>query len=165
MMYFSGELNTGGIVERLSFYRKMGTSMTQRKLKIWMSTYDGYSLDAYIPPSQQQLVFDGRIDFNEGLGWVNINLDQPFVYAGNGNLVVTVYYYDGSSYASNAHIPILTVVHHALFLKVDGQPLISRIHLMLALHIAIHIQHFYLKLVWDLEILREGYCIKQTILL
>lgn len=102
MMYFSNELNTGGIVERLSFYRKIGTTMAQRKLKIWMTTYNGSSLDSYIPPSQQQLVFDGRIDFNEGIGWVNINLDEPFVYAGSGNLVVTVYYYDGSNYTSNA---------------------------------------------------------------
>ncbi|PKP54145.1 MAG: hypothetical protein CVT92_01040 [Bacteroidetes bacterium HGW-Bacteroidetes-1] len=101
-LYPVNELNTGGIIERIAYYRNMSDNMAQRKVKVWMGETAVGSLDAYIPPSQLQLVFDGKIDFNEGIGRVNIPLSEPFVYSGSGNLVVSVYYFDGPTYSNNA---------------------------------------------------------------
>lgn len=101
-IYFTNELNTGGIIERLAYYRTFGETMSQRKIKVWMKETSTASLDAYIPPSSMQLVFEGKIDFNEGMGKVSIPLQNPFVFTGGGNLAVTVYYYEGPTYANNA---------------------------------------------------------------
>ena len=102
-LYYKNELNTGGLIERLTYYKQFSTDMNQRKIKVWMGETDQTSLDDnYIPPSQLQLVFDGMVDFTEGLGKANIVLTDPYVYTGNGNLVVNVYYYDGSSYSNAA---------------------------------------------------------------
>lgn len=102
-MYFVNELNTGGIIERLSYYRSFNGDMSQCKIKVWMTETPGTALDTYIAPSQQKLVFDGRVDFAAGIGRANIELSQPFVYTGSGNLVVTVYYYAGSSSSDNKY--------------------------------------------------------------
>jgi len=101
-MYFANELNTGGIIERLSYYKSIGDNMPQRKIKIWMGETNQQTLDTYIPPSQLKVVFDGKVDFTEGIGKVNINLTTPIVYTGNGNLVVLVYYYDGTTNNDNS---------------------------------------------------------------
>lgn len=101
-MYFTNELNTGGIVERLAYYRTFGETMSQRKIKVWMMEAQTSGLDSYIPPSEMQLVFEGKIDFNEGMGKVSIPLQHPFVFSGSGNLAVTVFYYEGPTYANNA---------------------------------------------------------------
>jgi len=102
-LYFKHELNTGGIIERLTYYRNFTESMNNRKIKIWMGETDTYSLEGnYIPPSQMKLVFDDKVSIPEGIGKVNFELSDPFVYTGNGNLVVNVYYYDGGSYSEGA---------------------------------------------------------------
>lgn len=102
-MYLQYELNTGGIIERLTYYKNFTESMNNRKIKVWMGTTDSYSLNNnYIPPSELKLVFDGKVSFAEGMGKADIELTDPFVYTGNGNLVINVYYYDGSSYSEGA---------------------------------------------------------------
>jgi len=95
-LYYTNELNTGGIVERLSYYTQFGSSIPQRKIKVWMTQTNLPDFEASgIPSSQMTLVFDGKIDFTDGPGKVNIQLTQPFNYTGGGNLAVMVYYYDG----------------------------------------------------------------------
>lgn len=95
-LYYNNELNTGGIVDRLTYYTSFANSIPQRKIKIWMAQTDKASFDeGAIPASKMTLVFDGKMDFADGIGKVNIQLNQPFVYTGSGNLVVMVYYYDG----------------------------------------------------------------------
>ncbi|MCK9269011.1 MAG: choice-of-anchor J domain-containing protein [Bacteroidales bacterium] len=102
-LYYKNELNTGGVIERITYYTQFGSDMNQRKIKIWIGETDQNSLEnAYIPPSQLKLVFDGKMDFDEGIGKVNFELTEPYVYAGGGNLVVNVYYYDGTSDNSNS---------------------------------------------------------------
>lgn len=97
-LYYKNELNTGGVIERLTYYTQFGADMNQRNIKIYMGETIQNSLDgAYIPPSQLKLVFDGKMDFDEGIGKVDFELTEPYVYAGGGNLVVNVYYYNGGS--------------------------------------------------------------------
>ncbi|HPT09772.1 MAG TPA: choice-of-anchor J domain-containing protein [Bacteroidales bacterium] len=95
-LYYDNELNTGGIVERLTYYTSFANSIPQRKVKVWMAQTDLDNFDAgAIPASKLTLVFDGKLDFTEGIGKINIQLTHPFVYTGSGNLVAMVYYYDG----------------------------------------------------------------------
>ena len=97
-LYYNNELNTGGIVERLSYYSSFANSAPQRKIKVWMTQTSMADFDASgIPASQMTLVFDGKIDIADGQGKVNIELTHPFNYTGGGNLAVMVYYYDGGA--------------------------------------------------------------------
>lgn len=97
-LYFPGEINTGGIISRLSYYAAIGTFLPQRNIKVWMAQTDKMNFDeGGIPADEMTLVFDGQVTFEEGLGRVNFNLDQPFVYTGGNSLAVMVYYYQGGN--------------------------------------------------------------------
>lgn len=102
-LYFKNELQTGGIIDRIGYYRSFGQDMLERKIKVWMAEVNVNDLSgSYIPPSQMTLVFDGNVNFPAGAGRSDIILNKPFVYTGSGNLLVTVYYYWGITYAANA---------------------------------------------------------------
>ncbi len=95
-LYYPAELNTGGIITRLSYYTAMGTYMPSRKIKVWMTQTDKQTFDSgAIPASEMTLVFDGQVNFIQGIRRANINLTQPFVYTGSNSLAVMVYYYEG----------------------------------------------------------------------
>ena len=106
-MYLKTEINTGGIIERLSYYRSFPDNLPQRKIKIWIGETSQTSLNTFVPASQMQLVFDGKLDFNAGNGRYDIDLTNPYVYTGGGNLVITVYYYDGNTYSSGARWSVM----------------------------------------------------------
>jgi hypothetical protein len=97
-LYYDTELNTGGIVTRLSYYTAFGSTLPSRRIQVFMkeTAKENYDLGAY-PASELQLVFDGNIDFTEGVHRVNIDLTQPFVYTGGGNISVMVYYFLGGN--------------------------------------------------------------------
>ncbi|MGB4204360.1 MAG: choice-of-anchor D domain-containing protein [Bacteroidales bacterium] len=97
-LYYTNELNTGGIVTRLTYYTSFANPIPNRKVKVWMTETNmtNFETDA-IPASDMHLVFDGVLNFSDGLGKININLTEPYVYTGSGNLAVLVYYYQGGS--------------------------------------------------------------------
>ena len=103
-LYFKNELNTGGIIDRICYYRSFATDMLEKKIKVWIKEVDATSLSAetYVPPSQMTLVFDGMVDFPAGMGRSDIILSNPYVYSGSGNLLVTVYYYWGTNFNSTS---------------------------------------------------------------
>lgn len=97
-LYYTNELNTGGIITKLTYYSSFANPIPNRKVKVWMVQTSKTDFDSgAIPASQMKLVFDGIINFNAGVGKVNINLTEPFVYTGSSNLAVLVYYYQGGS--------------------------------------------------------------------
>jgi len=97
-LYYADELNTGGIVNRLSYYSAIGTYLPERKIKVWMAQTDKENFDqGAIPANDMTLVFDGMANFEIGLNRVNLNLEYPFVYTGSANLAVMVYYYQGGN--------------------------------------------------------------------
>ena len=97
-LYYTNELNTGGIITRLSYYTSFANYIPQRKVKVWMVQTDKESFDlGAIPAAEMTLVFEGKVDFPEGQDKVNINLTNPMIYTGSGNLAVMVYYYEGGS--------------------------------------------------------------------
>ena len=97
-LYFSNELNTGGIINRLSYYQANGTLLPERKIKVWMveTSKENFDLGA-IPANEMTLVFDGEVTFELGVSRVNLDLMYPFVYSGGGSIAVMVYYYQGGN--------------------------------------------------------------------
>ena len=97
-LYFSDELQTGGIITRLSYYQANGTFLPQRKIKVWMTetNLENFDLGA-IPANELTLVYDDEVTFQEGVSRVNLNLMYPFVYSGGGSIAVMVYYYQGGN--------------------------------------------------------------------
>jgi len=97
-LYYTNELNTGGIINRLSYYAANGSTLPSRRIKIWMTETGKVNFDGgAIPSAELTLVFDGNVDFEAGVGRVNIDLTNPFVYTGSGNLAVMVYYFLGGN--------------------------------------------------------------------
>jgi hypothetical protein len=97
-LYYSNEMNTGGIITRLTYYTGFAENIPNRKVKVWMVQTDLENFsDSAIIASDMHLVFDGLLQFDAGIGKVDIHLSEPFVYAGGGNLAVMVYYYQGGN--------------------------------------------------------------------
>ncbi|MCF8365325.1 MAG: choice-of-anchor J domain-containing protein [Bacteroidales bacterium] len=97
-LYFDDEINTGGIISRLSYYAAIGTYLPERKIKVWMIQTDMQNFnEGAIPADEMTLVFDGQMTFQEGLNRINFNLDTPFIYTGGSSLAVLVYYYQGGN--------------------------------------------------------------------
>ena len=97
-LYYSDELNTGGIISRISYYSAFGTTLPSRRIQVFMTETGKENYDqGAIPASGLKMVFDGNIDFTEGVHRVNIELTEPFVYTGSGNLSVMVYYFLGGN--------------------------------------------------------------------
>jgi hypothetical protein len=97
-LYYGNEMNTGGIVTRLTYYTSFAENIPNRKVKVWMVQTDMENLaDSAIIASDMQLAFDGLLNFEAGIGKVDIHLTEPFVYAGGSNLAVMVYYYQGGN--------------------------------------------------------------------
>ncbi|MCL1826597.1 MAG: choice-of-anchor D domain-containing protein, partial [Candidatus Cloacimonetes bacterium] len=97
-IYTEEEMNTDNGVITEIFYDYNGADSIwdeqSRDWKIWMgvttATEFANSMD-FLLLTEMVEVFDGRVDFVFGTpGWVQINLDTPFVYNGD-NLVIAVY--------------------------------------------------------------------------
>lgn len=97
-LYFPTELQTGGIITRLSYYQANGTLLPERKIKVWMveTSKENFDLGG-IPANEMTLVFDDEVTFVEGVNRVNLDLMYPFVYSGGGSIAVMVYYYQGGN--------------------------------------------------------------------
>ncbi len=119
-LYFKNELNTGGIMDRIMYYYTLSEAMNQRRIKVWITETDVNALTAYIPPSQMTLVFDGKLDFPEGKGKINIPFTEPFVYSGGRNLAITVYYYGGLSDANIGKFAYIEDEYSPNRLMIDG---------------------------------------------
>lgn len=97
-LYYSDELNTGGIITRLTYYTSFAENIPNRKVKVWMAPTDMENFaDNAIPSSEMHLVFDGLLSFDAGIGKVDIHLTEPFVFTSAANLAVLVYYYQGGN--------------------------------------------------------------------
>jgi hypothetical protein len=97
-LYYTSELNTGGIITRLTYYTSFANPIPNRKVKVWMVQTNLANLEtSAIPADDMKLVFDGTLNFDEGLGKININLTEPFIYTSSANLAVLVYYYQGGN--------------------------------------------------------------------
>ena len=94
-LYYPEEIGLGGgVITGIQYVNSFGTAYMDRDIMIWMGETDMENLsDGWVDPSTLQLVFDGRVDFPEGINEILIPLDEPYVYGG-GNLVIYNYKMD-----------------------------------------------------------------------
>src|SRR5690554_33369 len=96
-IYTPEDLGSGGLITSLSYFANLGTSSTAH-YKIYMSMSDrevfGTTLGNAVWEffGDQQLVFDGDINFPSGRNAITIDLDQPFYYddTNNDNVIITI---------------------------------------------------------------------------
>ncbi len=99
-LYTASEIGTAGTISSISFYYS-GTQTKTFPLEVYMKTVDNENLSSPIAISFSDRVFNGNLSINGSAGWYTINLGTPYVYDGDGNLLIAinkgyVYYYDGA---------------------------------------------------------------------
>lgn len=96
-IYKPEEIGTTGLITSISYFGNLGTTSTSR-YKIYMSTTNrnvfGTTLNNAVWEyfGNQKLLFDGNIEFKQGVKATTIELDQPFFYdaASNQNVIITI---------------------------------------------------------------------------
>ncbi len=87
-IYMASELNIGGLLTGISYYNSFQTNIANHPTRIWVGETDQDNLtDGWIPSTELELVFNGNLDFPNGVNEISISFDPPYVYNG-GNLVV-----------------------------------------------------------------------------
>jgi len=102
MIYLPSEINlpSGNLIEELHFHYNAGILYDEQIISIWMgytnqNAFSGASPTNFLPISDFELVYNGLINLNttedpleaEG-NWVEITLDESFVYDSTRNLVI-----------------------------------------------------------------------------
>ena len=88
-IYPADSLQRGGVITALSYKYAYGLNLVVNPVIIYLSEVNRSSFAStfdYVPLSELTEVFNGNVAYSEG--WVTITLDEPFVYTGEGNLVV-----------------------------------------------------------------------------
>ncbi len=75
----------------------------------------------WVPESEMELVFDGHVEITRNYGWVEIELDYPFLYNNTDNLVIAVHekaankdlYYSGIFYGTPTPGQHRSIVKHS----------------------------------------------------
>ena len=88
-LYFPDEIGmTGGVITGLQYQSTFNAEYLDREIKIWIGETELTNLaDGWVDPASLQLVFDGTVDFPEGINDIFITLDDIYIYGG-GNLVI-----------------------------------------------------------------------------
>ena len=108
-IFLSSEMNGAGDITSISFDYAYSTATSDKtNVDIYLkhttqSTFSGTS--NYIDTAGAQLVYHGNLNCHQG--WNTFNLNTPFTYNGNDNLVLIVDdnsdAYDGSAYTFHVH--------------------------------------------------------------
>ena len=94
------DIGKTGEITAISFNYAHTEPFTLRDVQVFLSTTDKFFFSDVpgfvynLPVSGSDKVFQGTVSAT-GAGWVTINLDKPFTYDGNGNLLVCLYVTDG----------------------------------------------------------------------
>ncbi|MFC1731205.1 GEVED domain-containing protein, partial [candidate division KSB1 bacterium] len=102
MVYKSDEINTGGIIDSISYYVDNAISpyqMTNQKVYMSHVSQAIFTNTNKPDPSSMTLVFDGTINWN-GPGWNKIALQNLFGYNGIDHLLIYYENWDGSGISS-----------------------------------------------------------------
>jgi archaellum component FlaF (FlaF/FlaG flagellin family) len=90
-LFYQDELQTSGRLANIKFFTRFEVADVIEPMKIWMAETDETSLaNGWIPFSEFTLVYDGMVAYPFMEGSVVIDLDAPFEYSGNHNLVMMV---------------------------------------------------------------------------
>jgi hypothetical protein len=98
-VYLSPEIGISGYVNSLAFQYTVSSNIflpCNQNIRIWMGNTPRGQLENWVPLDSLELVYDGTLsqtDFSGGLpgqGWLNIDLDAPFLYDSEYNLLIAV---------------------------------------------------------------------------
>lgn len=94
-LYYPEEIGLGGgVITGIQYVNSFNETKLDKNIMIWIGETDLENLaDGWVDPSTLQLVFDGQVDFPEGVNNIFIPLDDFYVYGG-GNLVIYNYKMD-----------------------------------------------------------------------
>ncbi|MBQ2906801.1 MAG: right-handed parallel beta-helix repeat-containing protein, partial [Bacteroidales bacterium] len=90
-IYLASEMGGASVIDKIYFQYTYSNPIT-RNIDIYMGNTEKASFASgtdYVPVGDMSLVFSGEIAFNNTEEWFEIELDDPFVYDGISNLVVT----------------------------------------------------------------------------
>ena len=103
-IYTAEEIGLQGIITSISFEYTNSASFTMNGVQVYMKNVDKASFSSntdMVAVTPDDKVFEGTISAT-GAGWVTLNLNTPFVYDGESNLLVCFYDptsgYPGSAY-------------------------------------------------------------------
>lgn len=97
-IYKSEEMGASGTISSISFdIASISSTITLNNQKIYFKhvNKDNFLLKNYPGTNGYELVFDGSITFSE-TGWIEIPLDNEFIYNGEDNLEILIENKDGS---------------------------------------------------------------------
>jgi len=98
-VYLASQINSSGLISSIAFqYSVSGSLFYQNNSlwQVWLGHTNRDFLEGWVPLDSLSLVYDGTLspaDFSGGLpgqGWLTIELDTPFFYNGDQNLLVAV---------------------------------------------------------------------------
>ena len=90
-LFYQDELQTNGRLANIKFFTRFEVADVVEPMKIWLAETDETSLtNGWIPFNDFTLVYDGLVAYPFMEGSVVIDLDAPFEYSGNHNLVMMV---------------------------------------------------------------------------
>ncbi|MDR0865508.1 MAG: choice-of-anchor J domain-containing protein [Candidatus Symbiothrix sp.] len=88
-IYFEDEIAHKGEITAIEFFNDFtSTNMLSREVQVYMMSTNQNSLSDWVLYDQENLVYEGLIDFPYGNNTITIPLDKPFPYDG-GNLLIT----------------------------------------------------------------------------
>lgn len=94
-LYYPEEINfSNQRVKKISYNYNMAHEWGPDELQIYIGTTTQESLSDWIPVNTLSLVYDDYINTEDvdASGWLEFELDSPFVYSGDENLVIGVYF-------------------------------------------------------------------------
>ena len=98
-LYYASEIGSPGLITGLSFqYNVHSTAyyQTNCQIRVWMACNPLTELTDWVDPDSLSLVFQGQLPqsaYSAGLpgtGWMHIELDTPFEYTQQANLLIAV---------------------------------------------------------------------------
>ncbi len=101
-IYKQDEINVANQAIHKIFYHQKSTTAQNDSVKIYMGHTTKSDLEnAWIDGTEIIQVFDGNFAAPNADGWVEISLDNPFVYNNTDNLVIAFLDKDSSNYIAN----------------------------------------------------------------
>jgi hypothetical protein len=91
-IYFEDEvIIEEGTINGITFYNKFSSNPGSKPIRVYLQHTDLDALTGgFVPVTENELVFDGNIDFPAGENIIFIPIDVPFTYQG-GNILLTTY--------------------------------------------------------------------------
>lgn len=87
-LYYSDEINQNGRIDHLYIYSQFGSEYKNRNIQVYMSLTDKEEFENRQWITEATLVYDGNVDFSNGKDTIQIQLDRPFYYSKDKNLMV-----------------------------------------------------------------------------